>query len=590
MMKNLYIARGAVLSLLAIFVLSAAGRGIDEEAARKKAEAFVKKQMGRAQGVKMRRVDGALPVAENAEEGRLASATEGNQPVYIFNCEGGGYVIVSGDERTFDILGYGYTGEIDPEAMPMNMKEWLGEYADAIARLDEGNVAPKWPSKARRAISPCIETRWNQGEPYNLTVPYCYFDYKGDTYYFQAVTGCTATAMAQMMYHFRYPEYVQATIPRYEGEYSMWYENSIVQTSFTSSYIPYGAALNWEFMLPSYEPGTYTDGEANSVARLMQYAGAAFNTVYGPESGATTMDVLCGVTNNFGYKDAYMVSSSSFDTYDEWVERVYEEIEASGVVCFSGRTVSDSGHMFLLDGYEGEDYFHVNWGWGGALDGYFKLALMDPGFEQGTGGGTEGYSEWQLFITGMGPNGNGLTRMEKRFECFEITGGKEGMSYKQNVWTKSVDIPNFSIVFGNATFAEVDLYAGVGVYNSTGNLIQTFQIGRVSATCYEAYISGSENTYISLSLPSDGNYTIKGISREKTTDEWKPMYGTDKNCICITVDKGNATIIPVGISVPTATTPQPTDNTWRTLDGRILPGKPTAPGIYIRGKEKVLVK
>ena len=574
MKRDLHIMRASLTIVAILLTLIAAAKGIGEEAARQKAIAFMHNQFSMPKGAKMRRV--AMPtealsltsagIGTSADGGQ--SYTADNQPLYIFNCEGGGYVIVSGDDRTFSILGYSSTGEIDPETMPANMRAWLASYADAITNLDESvtAIAPRTPAKVKAAIKPASKTTWNQVDPYNRTVPYYTYTYEGRVYSEPAVTGCGATALAQVMYYHRYPDAVQANIPGYDGECDVDLGVSTVKGYYTAESIAKGTPIDWDNILPSYERGTtYTTTQANAVAHLMQYVGTAAKMLYGPESGVYNLDLLYAIVNAFGYKDAYIVYASSFDTYEEWVDRVYDEVLTSKVISFNGKTINGKGHIFLLDGYEGEDYFHVNWGWGGILDGYFKLALMDPGIHQGTGGSTEGYSVNQNFITGLGPGGKGLTTMEKRYEAISLTWGEEGKAYTLKSYGK-YDIPDLRVEFGNYNFYVIDSYPDVGFFDADGNIVMIINLGHHINVDQGAPLSVPLSwhyryTYNNINVPAerfpDGTYTVKPICSLSVDDDedWQPMYRADRATLYLTIANGTATVStsnPTSIDTPKA--------------------------------------
>ena len=137
---------------------------------------------------------------------------EEEQAYYVFNVGSNeGFVLVSGDDRTAAIIGYSDTGTFDINDMPESLKAWLQSYADQIAWLDAhpSFVNQQANSSARNSIAPLVQTKWNQGKPYNLYCPML-----DETT--QTVTGCVATAMAQMMYYHKWPVGQTTTIPGYK--------------------------------------------------------------------------------------------------------------------------------------------------------------------------------------------------------------------------------------------------------------------------------------------------------------------------------------------------------------------------------------
>lgn len=306
--------------------------------------------------------------------------------LYVFNVSNnGGFVIVSNDDRTYPILGFSDTGNIDTKNMPANMRAWLQGYADEIEWLKQQNVTiPDQFLKARKAgatrrsgshstaaVSPLLTTTWNQGIPYNNLCP----EYSSGN---KSATGCVATAMAQVMNYHQWPVDATQSIPGYKtGSYGI-----------TLSALP-ATTFDWANMNDSYS-GSYTSAQATAVAKLMQYCGWSLRMDYGPESGSNTENVADALKNYFDYNatTTQFVSRGNY-TSDKWADLIYHELANGRPVVYGGLTMT-SGHEFVCDGYKYEsetDFFHINWGWGGMSDDYFVLSALDPA-EQGIGGST----------------------------------------------------------------------------------------------------------------------------------------------------------------------------------------------------------
>jgi len=152
-----------------------------------------------------------MPMTHRAPRKNVASQDD---YYYIFNSEDGkGYVIISGDDSTEQVLGYSDEGAFDANNIPESMQAWLDWYAKAIQIVEENNAqpgaspakAPRKISPAKRAISPLLKSKWNQGGPYNILVPFTVDD-NGNLTTSHCATGCVATALAQVMYYHRWPE------------------------------------------------------------------------------------------------------------------------------------------------------------------------------------------------------------------------------------------------------------------------------------------------------------------------------------------------------------------------------------------------
>jgi hypothetical protein len=325
---------------------------------------------------------------------RSAGSSE-REPFYVFNADGNqGFVIVSGDDRTTEILGYSNIGTLDMEQLPENLKWWLDSYARQIEALGT-SAKPAKKAKTRgadswAAVAPMIETQWNQYEPYNLWCPDLNGKVRGESGFNAeniCVTGCVAAAMAQILYYYQSPQNCPS-IDEYDTRTKGWTMKELPATSF-----------KWTKMKKTYE-GDEKDESAEAVAELFRYCGQAVEMDYnlGGSSAAVSPYEMA---KYFGFsKNAKLVSRSMYSSSD-WESMIYKDISESHPVLYGGASLS-GGHEFIVDGYDGNGLFHMNWGWGGMSDGYFVLSLANPD-ELGAGGGTskDGYSKDQNAIIGL---------------------------------------------------------------------------------------------------------------------------------------------------------------------------------------------
>lgn len=337
--------------------------------------------------------------------------------LYLVNMEdSNGFVIVSNDDRTDAILGYSDSGSLDPDNMPDNMRAWLQGYADQIKWINEHGITAKASHRAAKTpIEPLVQTHWNQGAPYNNKVSTtAYFVYEG------AVTGCVATAMAQVMYYTAKKAGLSTS--------STLAATSSYSTSYGKSIpvVPAGTVLNWDLMLTEYtytynsktgnNDPNFTSDQGNAVATLMQACGAAVQMNYANSasggSSANSRKVPDALKTYFGYDESTIYKDRTLYTYTNWINMIYHELAEERPVYYCGQS-SGGGHAFICDGYEGEDYFHINWGWGGASDSYFKLSVLNP-YEQGIGGSSsnDGYDYQQGAIVGIQLKGGTGTVLE----------------------------------------------------------------------------------------------------------------------------------------------------------------------------------
>ena len=338
---------------------------ISEDVARKKAASFF---LDNKKGIKAAKGKEDHSALEDS-----LKLIEGDDAYYIFNLESkGGYVIVSGDDRMPDVLGYSTNGLFDTENMPDNLKAWLEGYKEQYQYLQEHEEARTvketiTTSETRTKVYPRLTTRWSQSGPYNAQCP------KIGIY--RTITGCVATAMAQIMNYHQWPKQTSKTIEGYSTTYC-----NVPTIGITT--------IDWENMLDSYTYGNtpnFSEANSNAVSTLMLLCGASVKMDYRFEASAASLpDAKNALVEYFDYDDStirYLERSKYND--EEWTQLIYDEIKSKRPVLYAGNPEeSDAGHAFVIDGYDTDDYFHVNWGWSSG-NGYFLLgALKEYNYDQ----------------------------------------------------------------------------------------------------------------------------------------------------------------------------------------------------------------
>lgn len=374
------------MALCLVTTMMASAGPITRSEAQKKAEQWLQDIRGN------RRLSPVTNQSKLAPRRGNAKVRTDDQPelYYVFNRgEGDGYVIVAGDDQFQTFLGYTDNGEFDYKAIPDNMRAWLDDYADYIDYLQRTpNAAPaKLP--VHPAVAPMVTTQWNQGDPFNQACP---------NYFHQgtSVTGCVATAMAQILYYQRSKSVTetQADMPSYtltDQDYG----------TMTVEGIPAGSPIDWDNMTNTYSSSS-TAKQKKAVADLMLYCGVAVKMGYSHKSsGAYSSNVAPAINQYFGYGSAAKYISRSSYSDDGWDAILYNELAEGRPFYLSGND-GDGGHAFVGDGYDGNQCFHINWGWGGSSDGYFMLSKLKPG-SQGIGGSDGGYSGGAEAVIGLEP-------------------------------------------------------------------------------------------------------------------------------------------------------------------------------------------
>lgn len=338
----------------------------------------------------LQRIEGAdsrFRVSGNAPYHLVYTQTDDNQPrLYVFNRGNDGFVVTSADDRFPALLGYSDSGAFDPYNASPELMWWLSQYAgeqsfclaSPVAACTEEAAATT--SRAPRAEIPqLLTTTWNQDKPYNLDCPTI-----GQN---RCVTGCVATAMAQVVKYHAYPAQGQ-------GQHSYEWNGQTLSFDYANT------SFEYDLMLDNYGPSA-TAEQQKAVASLMYACGVGVNMSYTTnESGAADMYIPYALKDYFNYDKGIRLLKRNYFTDDEWEDLVYGELAEKRPVIYGGQAPS-GGHQFVCDGYR-DGYYHINWGWSGLGDGYFLLSALDPGI-QGVGGFQGGYNSDQSMVWGAKP-------------------------------------------------------------------------------------------------------------------------------------------------------------------------------------------
>lgn len=331
-----------------------------------------------------------------------------NQQFYIFNSEDGeGFVIVAADDRVHPILGYSHTSSFDCNNVPNGLSYWLGEYSRQINYAIENNISPsadvivKWEQLKTQAfvaateiVSPLITTQWDQAPFYNEKCPYNYIVFE------RTVTGCAATALAQVMNYWQWPLVGDG----YHSYSCKFYGTQ--SANFGGTY------YDWNNM-PNQLSSSSSTTQINAVATLMYHCGVALDMDYGLSkkywnfnngsgSSAGKDAFVNAAINYFRYSSTTKNAEKENYTDAEWISLIKGQLDKKQPMVYWG--IGDGGgHAFVCDGYDSQNYFHFNWGWSGNCDAYYPITALIPG-EGGIGSGSSGdYTAIQGAIIDMLP-------------------------------------------------------------------------------------------------------------------------------------------------------------------------------------------
>lgn len=425
---------------------------------------------------------------------------------YIFNTSNG-YVIVSGDDRAEEILGYG-DGPLDINTIPCNMKAWLATYKEQIEYLQahEGmqveTPSMMAPSLRTPSVEPLLTALWDQEAPYwNM----CKINNN------QCLTGCPATSAAMVFHFWKYPDFETPEVPGYRCELSTGY--------YSTSYVNVAAlppvTFDWDNMRDTYTSG-YSTQEADAVATLMRYIGQAEHMAYGTSAAggsgvdADSVSLIADAFTFFGYDEEtvrVVKKTSSYSggttlyTDAEWAAMIQEELSEGRpiVFCAIAGGFFGGGHAFNVDGYDASsNKYHINFGWSGTSNNYYALNAFN--------GSGSVFNQYQQMVIGIQPPIKTprlkTDKSELSMECFKnhtATGQFKltGRNLEDNV-TLTLNDENNVFSVDNVTYAP----------DEEGRLVQTVVV------TYAPKAEGEYNATVVCSTPGveDIVITLHGAS------------------------------------------------------------------------------
>lgn len=434
----------------------------------------------------------------------IDNKTRQSSPYYVFSRgEGRGYIIVSGDDCLPKILGYTESGDFEEDNLPPQLKGWLDYYAGLVEEAQSRGENTSRQSESyvkmhgqqlrtattKMNVSPLMTTHWDQESPYNDCCPFM----KGTTS--RAMTGCVATAGAQVVYYFHKdnPDSLLATTSVYD------YGEAPVTEVYKK-----GMPLKWGLMLDSYKttcPSEYRDAVATFTAAL----GAATHLTYGQKEGdRSTSGQISDLVNTFSsYFRLSGVCEYKSGNYSQtaWENKIYNELIAGRPMVYTGYNESSGGHAVVVDGYQAStNLFHFNFGWGGTGDGYYTV-------DDETG--MNGFNSWQGMVYGIAPK-------------------------KQNL-SASISLPGK--VYVNRTNDIKVKVANNGTLPYSGIYLFANTTGKKPSSVSEAKDSDKETI-----LSADGQPVVFHLSVKPITERMWYFYVTDKNLNVLSVDSVEAQI------------------------------------------------
>ncbi len=437
---------------------------------------------------------------------------------YVFNvADDKGFVIVSGDDIATPVLGYSTNGNYDRNNLPPNFEYWMECLQKEITWGIKNNITQseetqsQWNAylngnvaslRATQAVAPFVQTKWNQYAPYNNLCPLI-----GAT---RTVTGCVATAMAQIMKYYNYP-----TTGTGSSEVYTCTAGSIPSVNLNVNY-------DWGNMINNYTIGTPTAAQNSAVATLMYHCGVSAKMNYdlasNGGSGASSNSAGVALATYFNYDKGIQLKQRKFYTDTDWENILKYEIDARRPVLYSGSDSQGAGHAFVCAGYDDANprSFYFNWGWGGSYDGYFVTTLLNPG-KGGAGSGSGVYNEGQSVLMNIiaSPGENVTYELKLR-------GGQNLTSTKSSVdrgESFSVSTP-----FSNMGLFSFSGSIGIALLDDSGEIKEV--IGTTTISDLGSWYSTTRD--ITCSVPTTAtpsSYKIQVVAKPTGSTDWIKITG-----------------------------------------------------------------
>jgi hypothetical protein len=299
--------------------------------------------------------------------------------LYIVEFNPTGFVVLSGDDRFYPVLYYSTESNYNVNDIPPGFKMMMDNYSEQLnytiknyttATVEVKTAWLKYENKETafqktnnvKAVLPLIQTKWHQTYPYNIYCPKVSSGGSGG----MAYAGCEAVALAQLMKYYEKPEYGNGS-----NKYKINFDT--IWADFSSKY-------DWLNIVTTLQNETDT-AKINETAKLIYHAGVAVITDYnGISSGAIFSDAYLALSNYFYYFAGSYIDSKSSYSDDAWLMLIKNDLDNKRPVLYRASDNSGKGgHVFLVDGYNDNNYLHVNWGWGGSFNGYYLSESLTPG-------------------------------------------------------------------------------------------------------------------------------------------------------------------------------------------------------------------
>ena len=458
------------------------------------------------------------PAATRSGSAQLEVMTQGAQYT-VLGYSTGGFAVIANDDSFSPVLGYSDSNFSTDDIAPA-MKWWMDAVDQALGNMLASSATPVLQASPgdmgyRTSVLPLVSTQWDQSSPYNNMIV--------STFGADYVTGCVATAMAQIMKTHNYP--VQGRDLKAVTVNGHYYIADFENTTY-----------QWDNMLDTYSDGfaaippNYNDEQAAAVSELMLHCGVAVDMDYGTsaDGGSGSHNYLAAAALNeyFGYSTKFF----SRDVYptDEWMDMVYSEISAGRPVLYGGATPDNYGHSFVIDGYDADGLVHVNWGWSGGGRAYCDIAILNSNQGNFSEGQDMTYirdaeqpqlsynSQWGLGAVSTWTNDGGRTWFDVYGE-FTLTAQTGMLSFSTN---------NLMNCGAEAFTGQIALLAEP-LEGGAVTVLQTRSLNNIASNRYVSSNTWEYTGTAFLTNLADGTYRVYLASKATNETDWQTVRSNE---------------------------------------------------------------
>lgn len=416
----------------------------------------------------------------------------------FYICEAGndGYAIISADERMTPVLGFSKSRGFDTTNIPTGLQELLDGYTNEYKALISGK--PFRPARrkidgVKDQMGPLFTTQWAQRTPFNNRCP----ELRGE----HCITGCIAISTSQTLYYYQYPDSAKGTVNYVSRTNQIPIQEDLSAFKF-----------NWSDIKSIYKNGA-TQKECDEVANLVYCCAVAVQMDFGiRESAASSVSQVKALVENFGYDtDIACIDKNCIPT-NEWQELMLNELNNERPIVYSAVAPSVGGHSFIIDGYKADEdgypFYHVNWGWEGFCDDFYKLSSLEADGDD--------YSQNHEAIIGIKPD-NGIRETENIWQAKEVILSSARINpnetHKFNITLNNIYNKSYQTFRGKIEFYLEDT-------NHKETLVATQSLNSVP------FNYGLTSLKVEATLPmniTEGDYTLIIRSKAEGSDKYETV-------------------------------------------------------------------